>query len=309
MLPLNPAEYRKGVLFALGCYLIWGLFPIYWYPLNSMDPFQLMAQRVVWSALFLILLILIRKEQRILLTALKNPKVMLPFALSATLLGINWTLYLWAITHHRVLDASLGYYINPLVSIFLGRLFLKEVLTKRQYIAIIIAGIGVLWMALLGGAIPYVAIVLATSFGFYGLIKRLVTLPAIAGLTLETLFMLPFALTYLFIEAKAGRLQFATLSHLQLTLLLLSGVVTTIPLLLFAEGAKRIPLSLVGILQYLSPTLQFFTGVFLFQEHFDLNRFFGFLIVWIALSIFVQSEWQAMRKRRAKNLKKVEDLL
>lgn len=304
--PLHDySQYRKGIILTLICYTFWGFFPIYWYPLTGFDPLQLMAQRICWSLLFILILLMFRKEDRALIPpALKNRKILLTFIGSSFFLFLNWSTYLWAISSHHVLDASLGYYINPLVSIFLGRLFFKEELTKMQYLAITIALLGVLWLAILGGKIPYIALLLAFSFGFYSAIKKIASLPPLPGLFLETLFMMPFALVYLMIEARHGRIEFLGLSELQMLVLIFSGAATTLPLLLFSAGAKYIPLSVVGILQYISPTLQFFSGVFIFNEAFSGNRLIGFILVWLAVAIYIFSEVGRIRQQKARLAKK-----
>ncbi len=290
-------NYKKGVLLTLSCYIIWGFFPIYWFPLSGVDPLQLMAQRIGWSLAFIMILLCFRKDDRLLLKdAFFNRRIIVTFMASSFFLFMNWSIYLYAISSHQVLEASLGYYINPLVSIFLGRVFFKEALTKVQYLAITLATIGVLWLALLAGTIPYIALLLAFSFGFYSAMKKIVALPPLPGLFLETLFMMPFTIIYLVAVYKNGDLIFLELENLPLTLLILSGAATTIPLLLFAKGAKYIPLSLVGILQYVSPTLQLLTGLFLFNETLPPLRLIGFTIVWISVITYISSE-----VHRAKN--------
>lgn len=296
---IDNNQYRKGVILTLLCYIFWGFFPIYWYPLAGFDPLQLMAQRICWSLLFILLLLLFRKKDRALIKpALMNRKILITFIGTSFFLFLNWSTYLWAISSSHVLDASLGYYINPLVSVFLGRIFFKEELTKLQYLAISIAFLGVFWLAILGGSIPYIALILAFSFGIYGAIKKIASLPPLPGLFLETLFMMPFAIVYLLIEANNGHIEFLGLSTLQILVLVFSGAATTIPLLLFAEGAKRIPLSIVGILQYVSPTLQFFSGVFIFNESFTGNRLIGFALVWLAVALYIFSEINRIRRKR-----------
>ncbi|UNM95143.1 EamA family transporter RarD [Ignatzschineria rhizosphaerae] len=300
MQTFNTADnYKKGVFLTLSCYIIWGFFPIYWYPLAGMDPLQLMAQRIGWALLFIAIVLCFRKDDRTLLKdALTNRRIIITFIGSSAFLFMNWSIYLYAIGSHQVLEASLGYYINPLISIFLGMLIFKEKLTKAQVIAIIIATCGILWLAFLGGRIPYIAIFLAISFGLYGAIKKVASLPPLPGLFLETLFMFPFTIIYLSIMHHQGNLVFSELPPLALVVLLLSGAATTIPLLLFAKGAKYIPLSIVGILQYVSPTLQFLSGLLIFGESFSFERLIGFMIVWASVGIYIGSEIHRIRKKR-----------
>lgn len=294
-------NYRKGVLMTLSCYVIWGFFPIYWYALAEIDPLQLMAQRIGWALLFICILLVFRREDRNLLKdALFNRRIVLTFMASSFFLFMNWSIYLYAIASHQVLEASLGYFINPLVSIFLGRILFKEVLTKIQYIALTLAILGVLWLSFLGDSVPYIALLLAFSFGLYGAIKKVVSLPPVPGLFLETLFMSPFTVIYLLIAYQNNELIFLELDHLPLLILIFSGAATTIPLLLFAKGAKYIPLSLVGILQYVSPTLQLLTGILVFNESLSPLRLIGFIIVWCSVITYISSEIYRARRKRAK---------
>lgn len=300
----NPADhYRKGVLLTLSCYTIWGFFPLYWYPLTGMDPLQLMAQRIGWALLFIAIVLLFRKDDRSLLqSALRNRRIIITFMGSSAFLFMNWSIYLYAISSHQVLEASLGYYINPLISILLGMLIFKERLTKAQVIALVIAGCGILWLAFLGGTIPYIALLLAVSFGLYGAIKKVAALPPLPGLFLETLFMFPFTIIYLTLMYRQDLLVFSELPTLALIVLLFSGAATTIPLLLFAKGAKYIPLSIVGILQYVSPTLQLLSGLLIFGESFSFERLIGFIIVWVSVVIYITSEIYRIRHKQKRAL-------
>lgn len=291
----NKSEYQTGLLFIIGCYLIWGAFPLYWYPTKGMDAFQLMAHRIFWSFLLLLTILALKKQLRAVFFAFFQQKIFVTYFAAAFFIFFNWLTYLWAISNSYVLDASLGYYINPLVFIFLARVFLKETLSKLQYLAIIIASLGVLWLALLGKSFPFVALILAFSFGFYGLIKRFASLPALPGLFLETLFMMPYALLYLSLATYKGEQFLFQVSWLPLLVLLFSGVATTVPLILFSEGAKKVPMSLLGVLQYFVPTLQFFLGLYLFNETLDTNRLIGFIAVWIAVIIFLTGEWRRIK--------------
>ncbi|MBP6562271.1 MAG: EamA family transporter RarD [Neisseriaceae bacterium] len=288
---VDPSEYKKGILFTVGCYIIWGLFPLYWYPLGALDPLQTLAQRICWSALFAALLVIFLREGRSVYKAFCQKRTLTILALSAFMLSMNWLIYLWAIAHHHVLDASLGYFITPIFSIFLGRVFFKESLNLMQYVALALAAGAILWLTWLAGTVPYVAIGLATSFGLYGLLRKLAPLGAIPGLAVETFLMTPLAALYLIFEGTQGRLLFASLPTVSMLILLCSGVVTSIPLLMFAAGAKRIPLSLLGIIQYISPTIQFALGIVVFNEVFEWHRFMGFMLVWAAVILYLLSGW------------------
>ena len=286
-------ENQKGLLYALCCYLLWGLFPLYWYPLthSGIDAGQLLAQRIVWSALFSVVLVAVFKQTHVLLDALRRPKTLLVFTCSATAIGLNWLIFLWAISNNHVLEASLGYFISPLFSMLLGRLFFNEHFNRIQLAAIVLAAIGIFWLALPAGQVPWVALLLTLTFGLYGLLRKTAPLDALPGLALETLLLLPFALAYLGWLAQQGQLVFVSLPPLLLATLIGSGIVTTVPLLLFAAGARRISMSDLGIIQYVSPTIQFLLGLFLFGEAFDVSRFIGYGGVWPGVAVYSFGFW------------------
>lgn len=279
----------QGWHYALLCYLTWGTFPIYWYPINQsgMPADQILAQRVIWSALFAVLLLLLFQQGRAIINALKQPKVLGLFVLSSFMIGVNWLVYLWAIVNEHILDASLGYFINPILNVFVGRIVLKEQLNKTQLLSLFFAIAGILWLAIPAGQIPWVALILASSFCIYGLIRKLAPMEPLSGLTLETLIMSPFALAYLYFCYTQNNLVFSELNTLQTTVLLCSGIATTLPLLWFAMGARQISMSLLGMLQYISPTLQFLCGVLIFNETLSIERSVGYLLVWIGVVIFL----------------------
>ena len=293
-------ENQKGLLYALCCYLLWGLFPLYWYPLthSGIDAGQLLAQRIVWSALFSVVLVAVFKQTHVLLDALRRPKTLLVFTCSATAIGLNWLIFLWAISNNHVLEASLGYFISPLFSMLLGRLFFNEHFNRIQLAAIVLAAIGIFWLALPAGQVPWVALLLTLTFGLYGLLRKTAPLDALPGLALETLLLLPFALAYLGWLAQQGQLVFGSLPPLLLATLIGSGIVTTVPLLLFAAGARRISMSDLGIIQYVSPTIQFLLGLFLFGEAFDVSRFIGYGWVWLGVAVYLFGIWHQQRSKR-----------
>ena len=291
--PQHYPEKKLGLIYALSCYMIWGLFAVYWYPLTQTDmpPAQILAQRVIWSTVFALLLMVVLRQTHVLLDAIKKPKVLATFFLSAALLGANWLIYIGAITSNHVLDASLGYFISPLFSILLGRVFFNERLSYLQIAAVGVACLGVIWLIVLYGNVPWIALGLTISFGFYSLVRKLAPLPALPGLMLETLCMLPVALLYLWLQHDNGQLYWQ-LSSFNWAILIGSGIITTVPLLLFAAGAKRISMTEMGIIQYISPTLQLFTGLFLFHESFNFERFIGYALVWAAVILYLLSSWQ-----------------
>ncbi len=289
---MNQSDYKKGILYTFACYFMWGNFPLYWYSLKMLGSTQLMSQRIVWSVVFVVLVLTLLREWQSILAILKQRKALLVLFITSQLLFFNWMTYLWAITANRVVDASLGYFITPLFSIFLGRLILKERLSHSQSLAVGVAMIGIIWLTVVGQTIPYVALGLATTFSLYGLLKKTYPVKTLPSIAFETFFMLPFASIYLIYEFNQGTLIFTELKTLPLILLLLSGAMTTIPLLMFSEGAKKIPLSLIGIVQFVSPTLQMINGIVFFNDHVDFMRLIGFIIVWIAVVIFIISEYR-----------------
>ncbi|UOO86688.1 EamA family transporter RarD [Neisseria arctica] len=291
------SETQKGLIYALSCYLIWGTFPLYWYPLTHsvIGADQLLAQRVVWSSVFVVIVVAVCGYGRTLLDAFSNRRLLSAFIFSSAALAVNWLVFLWAVTHNHVLDSSLGYFISPLVSIMLGCFFLKECINRTQIIAILLAVTGILWLAIPAGRIPWVALLLAASFGIYGLLRKTTPMDALPGLALETLLMLPFAAAYLVWTAWHGGLIFSELPPLPLALLVCSGIATTIPLIFFAAGARRIPLSHFGMIQYITPTSQLIVGLTVFRETFTVSRFIGYIWVWFGVAVYLFGIWQQYR--------------
>ncbi|MCF7528927.1 EamA family transporter RarD [Neisseria lisongii] len=287
-------EYRQGVVCALGCYLIWGLFPLYWFPItdSGIGADQILAQRICWSAVFAVLVLLWKQQGGALRRVLCDFKLLTTFIFSSLAITLNWLVYLWAITHNHILDASLGYFISPLVNVVFGRIFFGETLNRYQRFSVLAALTGILWLALPAGHLPWVSLLLAGSFGVYGLLRKLAPVDALTGMTLEALLMLPFALVYLGYAALQGTLVFAQLSGLQMSVLIGSGVVTVVPLLLFAAAAKWISMGDLGMVQYLGPSLQFGLGLTLFGEAFSLQKFTGYAWVWLGVALYI---WGAVR--------------
>jgi chloramphenicol-sensitive protein RarD len=244
-----------------------------------------MAHRVTWSFIFLVFLIALRKEFSQILKSFTK-KIILTYSIAGILLAINWLTYVWGVNAGFVVETSLGYFINPLVSVVLGVVFLKEKLRKLQWIPVVLATIGVVYLAIDHGSLPWIALVLASTFGTYGLIKKVAPLPSIHGLTIETgAVLIPAVIFLLFVQFN-GTAAFGHASPLTTFLLALSGIITAIPLILFASGAPKVPLTTIGILQYIAPTIQFLIGVFIYDEPFTTGKLIGFSIVWIALIIF-----------------------
>lgn len=282
----NDGSYKSGILLVVSAYFFWGLLPIYWKSIQSVPSLEILGHRVVWSAVFLITVQVIRNRWDWIRTELKDSKTRLTFIGTSCLIGFNWFLYVWAVNSGFIVETSLGYFINPLVSVFLGVLILREHLRALQWLAITIAAVGVLYMTFVYGAFPWIALALGFSFGIYGLLRKIGSLGALDGLTFETGALFSPALLYLILLESKGLGSFAHISLRTTLLLSLSGVATAFPLLLFATSLRRIPLSTVGILQYILPTMLFVLGVFIYKETFSVTRLIGFIIIWIALILF-----------------------
>ena len=279
-------EQRKGIWLAVAAYSFWGFVPIFWKALDSVPALELLAHRILWSVPVLFLVIVGRKHLGVLRDSFRTPGTAATALVSGVLLSINWGVFVWAITTSHIVEASLGYFINPLVSVALGVIVLREHLSPAQRIAVGIAVVGVTGMTLLSGVLPWISLILAFSFGTYGLLKKRATAaPPIEGLFMESTFVAVPALLYL--GFLAGNGTGALGSSLSTTLLLIAaGAVTVFPLVLFGASAKRIPLSTLGILQYIAPILQLLLGVVLYGEVVSSGEWLGFVFVWVALAIY-----------------------
>ncbi len=289
---------HPGVLSAALAYAIWGLFPIYFRLLAALPAPDVLAHRVVWSGAFVLLLLAARRQWAWLRGVLRSPRVLGVFAASALLLSVNWLVYIWATAHGHVIDASLGYFITPLVNVLLGFAVLHERLRRAQWTAVTLAAAGVLWLAVQGGQVPWIALVLGCSFGGYGLLRKTAPLGALEGLALETMLLLPVALVWLvWVDWRGGGVFPAAGGGAIAALLVGLGPVTALPLLLFAAGARRLRLVTLGLLQYLAPSIQFVLGVWLFHEAFTPARLAGFSIIWAALLVYSADGLRAGRAR------------
>lgn len=278
---------NKGIWFAVSCYVIWGFFPIYWKMLQAVPALQIVAHRLVWSLLFLAVLLTVSRKWKELKTVF-TPRMLMLYLLSGVLLSVNWLVYIYGVNAGFVVETSLGYFINPLVSVLFGVFIFHERLPLSKWVSIGIAALGVLYLTISYGALPWISLVLAVSFALYGLVKKLSPLSALNGLSLETAAMFLPSLGYLLFVQSQGTGAFGQVGlgpgiHF---LIIFSGVITAIPLLLFASAAHEIPLSMIGFLQYIAPTLQFLLGVFVYGEPFNSERLIGFSIIWLALIVF-----------------------
>lgn len=277
---------NKGILSGLGAYVLWGFFPIYWKYLREVPALQVIGHRIGWSFILLVAVLLLTRQWNEFRAAAWHPKIIGIYSIAAVLLSINWLVYVWGVNAGFIVETSLGYFINPLLSVLLGVIFLRERLRPAQWIPVVIATIGVTYLTVIYGRLPWIALSLAFSFAFYGLVKKLAPLGSLYGLTLETGIVFPAAVIYLLVVEFTNSGSFFHTDMLTNLLLIGAGAVTTIPLLMFASAAKQIPLSVVGLLQYVAPTLQFLIGILLYKEPFKQSHLFGFGIVWLALIIF-----------------------
>ncbi|KQB61098.1 MULTISPECIES: EamA family transporter RarD [Acidovorax] len=287
---------NTGILYAALAYIAWGLFPLYFKQVADVPSLEVVMHRTLWSLVFVFGVLMVRRQWSWMGTVLRQPKVLAAFVLSAMLLSGNWLTYVWAVQNQHVVDASLGYFILPLVNVALGFVFLRERPRSGQWMAVAVAAAGVLWLAVQAGRLPWIALVLALSFGFYGLLRKVAVLGALEGLALETLVLAPVAAVVLGWWAWQGQGALVQGTPATVGWLLLAGPMTAVPLLLFAAGARLIPMSTLGILQYISPSLQFALGVWLFHEPFEPARLVGFVLIWAALLVYSMEGWWTRRR-------------
>ena len=285
---------NKGILNGIAAYALWGFFPIYWKLLHKVPAMQLLGHRIGWSFLLLLGVIILTGQWDDFRSKL-DARTFGIYLIAGLLIGVNWLTYVWAVNAGFIVETSLGYFINPLLSVLMGVIFLRERLRLTQWIPIVLAALGVLYLTFVYGRLPWIALLLAFTFGFYGLVKKLAPLGSLYGLTFETGILFLPALVYLGI-VQANTTAIFLHSSLTLDLLMIGGgIVTTVPLLMFASAAKQIPLSMIGVLQYLAPSIQFLIGIFIYKEVFDNSRLFGFGLVWLALIIFWAENYLANR--------------
>jgi chloramphenicol-sensitive protein RarD len=294
---MTDKSLRSGVLLAIAAYSMWGVAPLYFKLLQSVPVMEILMHRIIWSVLVLVLLVVVTRQMPRVRAALKTPKVMLILLISGLLLACNWLLFIWSVNNDHLLDASLGYYINPLLNVFLGRVFLAEKLRLLQKVAVAMAMLGVGILIVSFGQIPWIALVLACSFGVYGLLRKQVAVDSLPGLLVETTMMLPFAVVYwLWFASEASNL-FNKALEMNI-ILLFAGVVTTAPLLCFTGAARRIKYSTLGFFQYIGPSIMFLLAVYLYGEVLSEARLVTFGFVWLALGIFSFDSFREYRRSR-----------
>ena len=294
-------EQKKGVLFAVGTYLMWGLIPLYWKQIDYVSSIEILVERVIWSFIFTTIFILLIGKRKELILDIKNlwrhQKQFWSLFMAALINSISWGIYIWAVNNDHVLQASLGYYINPLISVLFGLLFFKEKLSVATIVAVVIAGIGVCMQVVTGGTFPWVSLTLALIFAFYGVLKKKTVLDATRGLAIETLFILPIAMIGYIYFAMQSEVSFLHVDWKTNFFLMGSGIVTALPLVLFAKALQKIPLYLMGFIQFISPTLSLIIGVYIYKEPFSSTEFFTFCCIWLAVLIFSLSKFAEARKR------------
>lgn len=287
-------NYKQGIFFGLAAYVLWGILPVYWKALELVSPFEILSSRFMWSCVFVFLLIIFQKKWPLFTKEVKqvfsNVKTGAAMAAAGITISFNWGTFIWAVNNGHIVETSMGYYINPLVSILFAVVFLRERLDKMQLAAITCAFIGVASMVYSFGKIPWVSLTLAFTFALYGLLKKILPVSALTSIMLETLLITPLALVYEYSLWQQG-VSFYASGNLQVIMMLTgAGVVTAIPLLLFTAGARLLPLKIIGFLQYISPTLTLLIGVFVYNEAFTASHFLAFGWIWAALLLFIVSQ-------------------
>ncbi|MEO5739251.1 MAG: EamA family transporter RarD [Vicinamibacterales bacterium] len=292
---MSSSQQSKAVWYVGLSYVLWGFFPIYWKALAGLSALQLICHRIVWSFLLLAVMVARSQEFLVLWQAMRSSRIVVIYTVAAVAIATNWLIFVWAVGVNQIVQISLGYFINPLLSVVFGTLIFHERLRPLQWVSVALAAAGVMYLTLALGSLPWIALSLAVSFGTYGLMKKLAPLGPVQGLTFETGILFIPAAVYLVVEELAGRGAFMHAGPLRNALMLGSGPVTTLPLLMFAAGVRRIPLSLVGMLQYVNPTLQITIGVMLYKEPFTRVQLVGFGLVWAALAIFAIEAYASRR--------------
>lgn len=282
----SDSNTNRGIVSGLAAYSLWGVFPLFFYLLRDVPSTEVLMHRVIWSFIFVSLIVIsIGKKARIL-QVLNRPDLLKGLLISSLLVSFNWLVYIWSVAQGRVIESSLGYFLTPLVSVFVARIFLKEQLNGSRKLAIFLATAGIAWLVFKLGYLPWISLALAISFGLYGLVRKQLEIDTLTGLFVETGIMLPFAISYwVYLIASGASLFYVAGSKITL-ILMLSGIVTALPLLLFASAAKKMSLSALGFMMYINPTLQFLIAVFILQEPFSTDQLTGFCFIWCALLVF-----------------------
>ncbi len=295
-------DERNGILAVVIAYILWGFMPLYWKALSHVGSDEILAGRIIWSFIFTVVLVLLGRNWRALLNdvkeLLKNKKSFFGLVLASYLIAGNWFIYIFAVNEAYIVQASLGYYINPLLSVVLGIIFLKERLSIAQKLAVGLASLGVILLILTYKEIPWIALALAITFALYGLLKKSIAIDPLRGLTIETLFVLPIAFIYFGYLLFTDQAVFFVSNSTTVILIIFTGAATAIPLILFAKGTKTMPLYMSGFFQYIAPTIMLLVGIFLYNESFSKEEFLSFSIIWLALLVFTCSKILETRRRK-----------
>ncbi len=297
---MDRKKYIQGLAMGSSAFIMWGLLPLYWKWVSAITPYQIFAQRVVWSFVFVVVILIVMGKWKIFTGALKSIRNWKLIIAPAFFISVNWLLYIWAVNNNYIIETSLGYYINPLVLTLFGRVFFKERLNRLQKVGIGFAGVGVAIKTLTYGRIPIIALVLATSFALYGLLKKKSNLDSITGMGFETMVIGIPSLFYLIGMESSGLGISGNLPTSFWLMIAISGIVTATPLMLYAEGTKRLPLTVVGFLQYIAPTIALFIGVFVFKEPFNSISLFAFVLIWIGIAFFSYSQYRILKRAKIK---------
>jgi chloramphenicol-sensitive protein RarD len=290
---------RKGLIVTSLTFLLWGVVPLYWYLLKAIPSFQIIAHRIVWSGLLVVGWLVLRNGLGWWRTIRAQPRALATLALSSLFIAFNWGLYIWAVNAGHVVETSLGYFINPLINVLMGVVLLRERLNTAQWVAVAFALLGVAWLTVQSGSPPWIALGLAFSFAMYGLLRKIISVDAVAGLGVESVYLFLPALAYVVWAEMGHGGGFLHGGWWNGLLLIFGGVVTAVPLIGFAYGVRRIPLSVVGLLQYIAPSIQFLIGVFVFKEDFGANQAVGFAAIWVGLAVFASDGLWRSRRRPA----------
>lgn len=304
---MKSNDTMLGIIYAAGAFVVWGILPIYWKLLNQVSAGEIFAHRIIWSFVFVFGILIYQKRLGLVKEMIFSKHYFIRNLISALFISANWFIYIWAVNSNNIVEASMGYYINPLILILLGMVVFKEKLGFWKTISVISAAIGVLIMTIQYGKVPWIALGLALSFALYGLMKKMVNIDSIIGLAIETLMITPICLIYIIFKESSGSGALSILPFSKVLLLLCSGVATATPLIWFAKGAKRIPLNMLGFFQYIAPTISLFLGVFLYKEQFTRVHLFSFGFIWIGITIYSLSQMNILKDKQSNLIEKEEN--
>lgn len=293
---IDAKKNKAGMLYGAFSFVLWGVLPLYWKLLQAVPPLEILYHRIFWSFVIMVAVVFLSKKWESMVDIFCDVRKLIPVFLCGILISINWYIYIYAVNTDQVIEASMGYYMNPLVMVMLGVTVFKERLNRWQLSAIVLAALGVIIVTVQYGRVPWIALVLACSFAIYGLVKKMVAVDSIIGLTMETLIVMPVALFFIIKLETGGTGTFVTAPFALSLILAGSGIVTATPLLLYARGIEKTTFSMIGFLQYIAPSINLFLGIFVFKEHFTLSHLISFCFIWAGLVIFTMSNVGILRE-------------